>query len=153
MSPGRKSKATDARLTALLGALRAGNTRSAASAYAEVSRTTFYRWMEDVAIRDAVEKAEADAEVRFASQVAKAATNGTWQAAAWWLERRRPEAFALRSKVEMTGKDGGPIAHSDASALPDHEKEALTAAIRDHLASSRRSEVPARDAEGTESGD
>lgn len=139
---GRPTKATDARIAGLLNALRAGNTRSAAAAHAEISRQTFYRWIEeDETFRDSVEKAEADAEVRFAAQVAHAASTGTWQAAAWWLERRRPADFALRSKLEMTGKDGGPIDHRDVSELNDHEKVALAEAIRDHLESRRGSEV------------
>ena len=29
--------------------------------------------------------------------IQRAANNGTWQAAAWWLERRRPGRWALRS--------------------------------------------------------
>ena len=133
---GRRSKATEPRVEAVLNALRAGNTRNAAAAYAEIGRTTFYRWLEDDGtFRDAVEKAEADAEVRFASQVAKAATNGTWQAAAWWLERRRPQSFALQSKVEMSGPDGGPIQTRElAAGFSDHEKTALAHVLREAIA-------------------
>lgn len=142
----RRSKATEPRVEALLNALRAGNTRGAAAAYAEISRQTFYRWLEsDVSFRDSVEKAEAEAEVRFAAQVAKAATNGTWQAAAWWLERRRPNDFALRSRVEMTGKDGGPIESVNVTdQLSAEEKRRL----RERLARSVRGESDARAAEG-----
>lgn len=101
---GRRIKvpAGGAREAALLGALRLGNTRRAASAYAEISAPTFYRMMEDVTFREAVEKAEADAEVTYLARIAAAVDAGTWQAAAWWLERRRYEDFAQRSKVEMT---------------------------------------------------
>src|SRR5262249_15332874 len=42
----------------------------------------------DRTFADAIEKAESDAEVRFTTIVAEAAA-GSWQAAAWWLERRR----------------------------------------------------------------
>jgi hypothetical protein len=36
---------------------------------------------------------------------------GQWQAAAWILERRNPDEYAKteRSKVELTGKDGGAV--------------------------------------------
>lgn len=147
---GRRSKATDARKDALLNALRAGNTRQAAAAFAEISRMTFYRWLEsDATFRDSVEKAEADAEVRFASHVARAATNGTWQAAAWWLERRRPADFALRSRVEMTGKDGGPIESVNITdGLSPEEKRRL----RDRLARSVRGESDAQAAGGDAGG-
>jgi hypothetical protein len=100
---GRKTKATDARIEVVMSALKAGNTRRAAAAYAEISPQTFYRWLdENGAFRDAVEKAEADAEVRYASIVARAATSGTWQAAAWWLERRKAQDFGRMDRVEVT---------------------------------------------------
>jgi len=97
------SKKSDARVEVLVSALRAGNTRRAATAYAEVSAETFYRWLnEDVKFRDAVEKAEADAEARAVAIVIRAAQGGTWQAAAWWLERRKSADYALRQKIEFT---------------------------------------------------
>jgi hypothetical protein len=90
---GRRSKATEARIEALLVALRAGNTREAAAGHAGIDRTTLYRWLErDPALRTRVEKAEADAEVRFEAQVAQGAGED-WRAAAWWLEHRRPKSY------------------------------------------------------------
>lgn len=131
---GRRTKATDLRVATILDALRAGNTRRAAAAYGQVSHETFYRWLrDDVTFSDAVEKAEADAEVRALAVIIRAAQGGTWQAAAWWAERRRPSDYALHQKVEMSGKDGGPIEHRDISTLPDHERQALAEAIRGHL--------------------
>jgi hypothetical protein len=35
-------------------------------------------------------------------QIAKAANDGTWQAAAWWLERRRPDDYSRRDRVDVT---------------------------------------------------
>jgi hypothetical protein len=90
----RRSKATEARIEALLAALRAGNTREASAGHAGIDRTTLYRWVErDPGLRARVEKAEADAEVRFEAQVARAAADDDWRAAAWWLERRRPKSY------------------------------------------------------------
>jgi len=133
---GRRTKATDGRVEGILNALRAGSTRRAAAAFGEIDRATFYRWLDsDASFRDSVEKAEGAAEFRFTAQVAKAATTGTWQAAAWWLERRHPEDYALKQRMEMTGKDGGPMEHKDVTdGLSDHEKQALSRAIRDELA-------------------
>ena len=72
-------------------------------ASAEIDQNTFYRWLdEDGTFRDAVVKAEADAEARFLGQIAKAAADGTWTAAAWWLERRRHEDFRKREQLEVT---------------------------------------------------
>lgn len=94
-------KRSPQREAAILASLRAGNTRAAAAAFAEIGRRTFYLWLEDDAFREACEKAEADAETRFLEQVAKAAIDGTWQAAAWWLERRRSADYARHDKVDV----------------------------------------------------
>lgn len=89
----RRSKVTEARIEALLVALRAGNTREAAAGHAGIDRTTLYRWVtSDPGLRTRVEKAEADAEVRFEAQVAQGAGDD-WRAAAWWLEHRRPASY------------------------------------------------------------
>lgn len=125
---------TEPRVAVLLDALRAGNTRRAASAYAQIDHATFYRWIaDDATLRDAVEKAEADAEARAVAIVIRAAQGGTWQAAAWWLERRRQETYALHSKVEVSGPDGGPIKTEDVT-LDDHERVKLRKAIDAELA-------------------
>jgi hypothetical protein len=98
----RPSKMTDARVEALLGALRVGNTRRAACAHAGLSPDTFYRWLSaDRTFSDAVKRAEGEAEARFLTQIAKAATNGTWQAAAWWLERRLPAEYGQRARLDV----------------------------------------------------
>ena len=103
-------------------------TRTGAAAMADVTRQTFYDWLDaDPTFSDAVQKAESVAESRYLSRVTKAAMEGTWQAAAWWLERRMPEHYSLRnlSKVEVSGPDGGPIALSPVlAALPQDDLEA-----------------------------
>ena len=129
----RPSKRSPEREQVILNALRLGNTRTAAAAYAEVDRVNLWRWIEDDAtFRNAVEKAEADAEARFVGQIVKAAHDGTWTAAAWWLERRRREHYGKQERVEVTGADGGPVRFID--SLDDHEKLALREAIDARLA-------------------
>ncbi len=88
------SKPLDARQEAILKALRLGNTRTTAAAYAGVSRETLYAWMrESLTFSDAVIEAEASAEVGHVECIAKAASKGSWMASAWWLERRRPKQW------------------------------------------------------------
>ena len=100
----RRPKRSPEREAAILLALEIGNTRRAACAGADVSTDTFGRWMADgAAFCVAVERAEAKAEQRFLNNVAHAAAGGdSWQAAAWWLERRRHDEYARRDKVDMT---------------------------------------------------
>lgn len=138
----RPTKRSPQREQAILGALRLGNTRRNAAAYAEIDHATFYRWLDDATFRDAVEKAEADAEARFVGQIAKAAADGTWQAAAWWLERRRHEDYRRREGVELTGRGGGAIETrmlTEDLELDDHERRALRDAIDREL---ERRETP-----------
>ena len=94
------------RLEAFLNGLRLGMTRRAAYGAVGISKTTFYRMLDqdaDGTLRDLIEKAEADAEARYSGLVARAADEPkNWTAAAWWLERRRHEDYARREKVEMT---------------------------------------------------
>lgn len=108
----------------LIAAIRAGATHEAAAAHAGIGSTTFYRWMdrgrtederilngekplpEEAPYREiweSVQKAQADAEIRNIAVIQNAASTGTWQAAAWWLERRMPSKYARR--VEVAGTD------------------------------------------------
>lgn len=149
MAQGRA--VTDESTEKLLKGLRLGMTRRAASAFAGFSRTTLYRMIDkdDGTLVTAIEKAEGEAEAEFSAIVAReAAVPKNWTAAAWWLERRHPSDYARRERVEMSGPDGGPIDHRDVGALPDHEKQALAEAIRDHLRSQ-----DAESAEGAATGD
>ena len=68
---------------------------------AGVTPTTFYRWLEDVTFRESVERAEAAAEAMYLAAV-ESAIGDSWQAAAWWLERRKNDDYARRDKVDMT---------------------------------------------------
>ena len=95
------SKLSNERINAALEALRMGCTREAAAGVADVHRATFYRWMDDATVRDMVEKAEQQAEAAYTYSV-QAAVPKNWQAAAWWLERRRHESYGRRDRVELT---------------------------------------------------
>lgn len=103
----RPTKRTPEREARLYEALRAGNTRRASCAYAGISESTLATWLERYNdFRDAIEKAEADAEIRNVAIIQKAAS-ATWQAAAWWLERKRKGDWAQRT--ETTGDGGGAV--------------------------------------------
>lgn len=85
---------------AILEALKGGNTRRAACRLATIAPETLYRWMrQDVTLHDAVTRAEAEAEEAMVAAV-RAQVSEDWRAAAWWLERRKPE-FATRQTVTV----------------------------------------------------
>lgn len=69
-------------------ALAAHNTVTAACGYAGINKQTFYRWLKMYKdFSDAVTRAEASSDVRLVSLIVKEAQAGTWNAAAWLLER------------------------------------------------------------------
>ena len=98
---GTPSKMSTERSVAILEALRMGCTREAAAGVGDIHRVTLFRWMEDATFRNEVEKAEQQAEAAYTYSV-QAAVPKNWQAAAWWLERRRHESYGRRDRVELT---------------------------------------------------
>ena len=104
---GRPTKYNEEVVQRITQALRSGNTRRASCGYAGISEDTFAVWMKNNAdFSDAIKKAECDAEVRNVAIIQKAADT-TWQAAAWWLERKHKAEWS--SRVEQTGADGSPV--------------------------------------------
>ena len=116
--PGRPTKLTPQVQARIVQAIVGGNDITVAAAYAGIHKAQFYRWLEKGeqqqqgiyrAFRDAIQKAQADAEARNVALIAKAAQDGTWTAAAWWLERKYPERWGRKDRHEVTGKDGEPF--------------------------------------------
>jgi transposase len=112
----------------ILAALRGGNTRRAAAAAAGVTERTFERWMARfVGFVGAIEKAEAEAHLAHVATIQTAATDGTWQASAWWLERRCPEDWGRRDRLEIISsvrdlaRRAGLSAEDEARAVEEAE--------------------------------
>ena len=105
---GRPTKYTPERAQHIKDALRAGNTRTASVLSCGIAYSTFLDWLEAYPhFASDIEKAEAEAEMRKVRVIDEAA-EVTWQAAAWWLERRRSKDYG-RTLKEVSGPDGGPI--------------------------------------------
>lgn len=58
---------------------------------------------------EAVEKAKAAGEIRDLAVINNAAQDGSWQAAAWKLERKFPNRWGRMVRAEVSGVDGQPI--------------------------------------------
>lgn len=103
----RPTKYTPERVKRIVDALRGGNTRRAAAWAGGVDIDTFHEWLKRYpAFSDAVKTAEADAELAMVERVRLASVD-TWQAAAWWLERKQKPDWSARQ--EQTGADGGAV--------------------------------------------
>ena len=169
---GRPSKFTPERTEKVLHALRAGNYRETACRYAGISYTTFRKWLmtaeqpdappEYIEFAEAVEKAEADAEIFDLAIIRRASqdqhddngdlvSKGSWQAAAWIRERKNPERWGRReaTKVEVTGAEGGPVQMQVSHLVDVTAIEGLAAAL-ERRALERGDEVVVVDAEVVE---
>ena len=59
--------------------------------------------------RDAVQAAKAEAEARMVMVIQRAANDGSWQAASWYLERTQQNKYGKQNRLEVTGAENGPI--------------------------------------------
>lgn len=147
---GRPSKINPKIQAKICDAIRAGNYIETAAAHAGIHKSTLYDWMKRgarekdrvekaggrakvkkaeadfVAFSDAVEKALADAEVRDVMIIANAATTD-WKAAAWRLERKFPDKWGRKEKVQAQVEHSGAITsnHVDLTQLSTEELKKL----------------------------
>lgn len=101
--PGRPTKLTPDAIAQLEQLVRAGTTIDVAAAAVGVNRATIYRWLAAGEkarkgtytrdLREAIERARAESESLLVARIGSAAAKGSWQAAAWLLERRFPERW------------------------------------------------------------
>lgn len=117
----RPSKLTPETTEKITRAIRAGNHATVSARLAGIGETTYFRWMAEGEKEDAepeyrefwesVKRAEAEAEIRAIALIRQAAEQGTWQASAWYLERKHPERWGKNDKIrqEISGPNGTPI--------------------------------------------
>lgn len=100
----------------IVEAVRKGNSRSNAFRLAGLHPDTVFPWLRwareqpgthpeyDQLLAD-IEFAESQVESERVALIKVAADTGTWQAAAWWLERRKPEDWGKRDHVQINAGD------------------------------------------------
>jgi len=108
----RPTKLDDVRAQKILQCIRSGGSRASAAGLAGINPATLTDWMARGKSGEApfdafyagIKAADAHAEQEMVGIVREAAKMGTWQAAAWWLERRRHKTYALKRdmKLEVT---------------------------------------------------
>jgi hypothetical protein len=117
----------DPKVTRLLDALKVGHFVDEACKYAPIHKSTYYRWLQqgdaiddkvqrgetltedEQQLRDlcdAIKKAEVSGQNAALDTIRAAIKDGTWQAAAWFMERRNKK---WSNRTEVTGPDGGPV--------------------------------------------
>jgi hypothetical protein len=95
-------KLTIERIDDIEEAIRMGATRELAAKYAGITRSCLQKWLRDGKLgkhplkEDLVKRirrAEGYAAMQWLKRIEQAAEEGTWQAAAWKLERLYPESY------------------------------------------------------------
>jgi hypothetical protein len=116
----RPSKLTPQVEQAILDAIRRGATRTAAFEAAGVHRSKISVWLARFAtFRDALTRAEAEAEIKAVGHITDAAEGGTWQASAWWLERRRHAEWGKVDRIEIEVRRAAERVAAQTGADPD----------------------------------
>ena len=135
---GRKAKIeiTPEITEEICSCISAGMTKRAAME-GLMNETTFYSYIQkgerDIAngkdscyaeFAKEVKKAEKSFVLSNLKVIKEAAIAGTWQAAAWALERSRPDEYG-RNRLEITGKDSEPVQVESAVRiyLPDNGRD------------------------------
>ena len=104
---GRPSKLTESRMEKLIEALRSGGYRIDACRAAGIHYNTLLAWEkrgesegsgEYLEFLDALRRAEAEAVITNIDVITKAAQDGDWRAAAWFLEHKYPDKWARVEK-------------------------------------------------------
>lgn len=135
MANNKPYKLLDQQITdTLLSAIKLGAFIEHACYYAGINSSTFRSWRgkaeEGVepykSFWAEVTKAEAEGIIRRMARIEKAGLEGNWQADAWVLERKYPDKFGRRDRVQISGDPNAPVevdlTWSDGSKL-DRENE------------------------------
>lgn len=112
---GRPDMLTPKLQKAICKRIEKGNYPAKSAIQEGISKDTYYYWMRRgrkekegryYNFLKAIKKAESIAETVYLEQVRKAATGEetgkpVWQAAAWYLERRYPDSWGRRDRVDL----------------------------------------------------
>lgn len=128
------SKLTEDTVAKIMSAMRGGASMADAAAFAGISRAILHEWMrkarepgcEDEALLDFIaqcDEAVATWKVGAVAQLTALGNNGNSRSLEFLLERRFPDEFGSRSRVEHGNADGQPF---KVQAIPMFDPELLT---------------------------
>lgn len=110
----KNTKLTEEKIQLASKLIGAGNTVKTIYGALDISKQTWYNWLDKGEkaksglyrkLYEEVEKAESKAESRYVTIIAQAAEK-EWQAAAWWLERKYPERWGKKDRFAFEGDEG-----------------------------------------------
>lgn len=99
----RPTKYTPETANRILEGIRLGMTYRHAAMYAGIDEATLLRWRRRFAdFAGQLQEAEGHAVAANMARIRKAAMDGDWRASAWILERRFPEDYGTRHRIDQT---------------------------------------------------
>ena len=103
---GPKAPRNAEKLEEVCHLLAKGHSVEAACVGANLSRTSFYRWMEqDEELRDRIDDAKIAGEgAMIAEMRSLIEARQDWKGLAWLLERRWPERYSAKREIEVSTK-------------------------------------------------
>ena len=129
MAMGRPTKLTPDVREKIVNSVKLGQSYERAALMAGVSESSIYKWKvrandgesghEYAEFLQALKKAEIEGEALRLAQINTAAKDGTWQAAAWWLERRFPQQWGRFDKLALTNPAGDKEYQGNQDVLRD----------------------------------
>jgi aspartokinase len=90
--------------------------------YLGITESCYYNWIQKakadiernkkslyVEFLESIQEAEAKAEMRHLQNITKASMDGTWQASAWYLERKHKQRWSIKQEVQLSGNPEQPL--------------------------------------------
>lgn len=143
-----KSKRTPNVREAVLASIRRGNFLQVAAAEAGIDDSTLYAWKKnDPDFARDVKQAELVAEAQHINNIKKHSIRN-WMCSAWWLQRKVPERWVEKTKMELTPSEDAwkSLSREEKLARIDEVELRIARARRELILSESNSE-PRHDTE------
>ena len=125
--PGRRSKLTRQLIESLCETIEAGNHIRVACQSAGIGESSYYRWLERAEggaggiyreFQEAIKKAEGVGEAVLVEQIL---ADASWQAKAWYLERRYPERWGRRDRLDSNVQSNVKVTFATVREMTEEE--------------------------------
>lgn len=100
-----KSKATQKTIEIILSAIAEGLSQREASILASISEDTLSLWKKDSDFSEQIRQKQIECKLAHIRNIKKASEK-SWQASAWWLERKYKDEFSLKTKMDVEVNEG-----------------------------------------------
>lgn len=101
----RKNKATPKTIGIILEAISEGLTQREASILAGISEDTLSLWKrQDSDFSEQIRQKEIECKLGHIRNIKKASEK-SWQASAWWLERKHKDEFSTKSNIDIKSSE------------------------------------------------